>query len=195
MAHRKTLYPKLAAVAKQLGTDFYLVEGDMVSHRGEKWLLLEVTGSPNQPMTAKIQQATHADAVAIKVVKYDTLRPLASMREKLLYDAEVPVNNGDFVFFLLDKKKNGIQQSLIHVVQGVITAVGVDKHEVHVYDPSPQHKCYLPAWDCKGKPDKNQKKQPTKGYTAELLKFNVDDLEMVTKLTQITKFQRTRGSP
>ena len=95
MAHRKTLYPKLAAVAKQLGTDFYLVEGDMVSYNGEKWLLLEVTGSPNQPMTAKIQQATHADAVAIKVVKYDTLRPLASMREKLLYDAEVTVHNGD----------------------------------------------------------------------------------------------------
>ena len=67
--------------------------------------------------TAKIQQATHADAVAIKVVKYDTLRPLASMREKLLYDAEVAVNNGDFVFFLMDKKKNGIQQSLI--VQGI----------------------------------------------------------------------------
>ena len=44
-------------------------EGDMVSYRGDKWLLLEVTGSPNQPMTAKIQQATHADAVAIKVVK------------------------------------------------------------------------------------------------------------------------------
>ena len=61
MAHRKSLYPKLSAIAKQLGTDFYLVEGDMVSYRGEKWLFLEVTGSPNQPMTAKIQQATHAD--------------------------------------------------------------------------------------------------------------------------------------
>ena len=130
----------------------------MVSYKGEKWLLLEVTGSPiaNQPMTAKIQYATHADTVAIKVVKYDTLRPLASMREKLLYDAEVPVNNGDFVFFLLDKKKNGTQQSLI--VQGVVTMVGVDELEVHVYDSSPQHKCHLPAWECKGKPDKNQKK-------------------------------------
>ena len=131
MAHRKTLYPKLPAIAKQLGTDFYLVEGDVVSYRGEKWLLLAVTGSPNQPMTAKIQQATHADAVAIKVVKYDTLRPLASMRERLLYEAEVPVNDGDFVFFLMDKNKNGIQLSLI--VQGVVTRTGVDEHEVHVY--------------------------------------------------------------
>ena len=56
-------------------------------------------------MTATIQQATHADAVATKVVKYDTLRPLASMREKLLYGAEVPVNKGGFVFFLTNKKK------------------------------------------------------------------------------------------
>jgi hypothetical protein len=181
MAHRKTLYPKLAAIAKQLGTDFYLVEGDMVSYKGEKWLLLAVPGSPNQPMTATIQQATHADAVATKVVKYDTLRPLASMREKLLYEAEVPVNKGDFVFFLMDKKKNGVNTALI--VQGVITKTGVEKHEVHVYDPSPQHKCYLPAWECKGKPDKNQKKHPAKGYKAETLSFKVSDLEMVTKLT------------
>ena len=65
-----------------LGTDFYLVEGDMVSYHGERWLLLEITGSPNLPMTARIQQATHADAVTIKVVRYDTLRPLASMRGK-----------------------------------------------------------------------------------------------------------------
>ena len=66
MAHRKTLYPKLAAIAKQLGTEFYLVEGDMVSYKGEKLLLLAVMVSPNQPMTAKIQQATHdhADVVA-----------------------------------------------------------------------------------------------------------------------------------
>ena len=89
MAHRKRLYPKLSAIATQLGTEFYLVEGDMVSYRGDKWLLPEVTGSPNQPMTARLQQAMHADAVSIEVVKYDTLRPLASMREKLLYTADV----------------------------------------------------------------------------------------------------------
>ena len=45
----------------------------------------------------------HADAVAIKVVTYDTLTLLTGMREELLYDAEVPVNDGDFVFFLLDR--------------------------------------------------------------------------------------------
>ena len=33
MAHRKTLYQKLAAIAKQLGTNFYLVEGDMASYK------------------------------------------------------------------------------------------------------------------------------------------------------------------
>ena len=181
MAHRKTIYPKLAAIAKQLGTDFYLVEGDMVSYKGETWLLLAVTGSPNQPMTAKIQQATHADSVATNVVKYDTMRPLASMREKLLYEAEVPVNDGDFVFFLMDKKKNGVKLALI--VQGVVTKTGVEEHEVHVYDPSPQHTCYLPSRECKGKPDKSQKKRPAKGYKAETLTFSVSNLEMVTKLT------------
>ena len=68
-------------------------------------------------------------------------------------------------------------------MQGVVTTVGVDTLEAHVYDPSPQHKCYLPAWECKGKPDKNQKKRPAKGYTAERLTFDVTDLELVTKLT------------
>ena len=145
IAHREPLYPKVAAIVKQLGTEFYLMGGDMVSCKGEKWLLLAVTGSSNQPMTAEIQQATHAGAVAIKVVTYDTVRSLAIMRKKLLYEAEGPVNNGDFVFFLMDKNKNGTQLSLI--VQGVVTKTGVDKHEVHVYEPSPQHKSYLPSWE------------------------------------------------
>ena len=91
-AHRKTLYPKLAEAARKMGTDFFMVPGDMVSYRGERWLLPETTGSPNQPMTARIQQATHADAVAEKVVKYDTLTPLASMREQHLYHLELEVN-------------------------------------------------------------------------------------------------------
>ena len=88
MSHRKRLYPKPSAIAKQQGTDLYLVEGDnvMVSYHGERWLLLD--GSPIQPMTARIQQTTHADAVAAKVVRYGTLRPLASMREQLMYQPE-----------------------------------------------------------------------------------------------------------
>ena len=122
MAHRRSLYPKLSAIAKQQGTDFYLVEGDMVSYHGERWLLLEITGSPNQPMTARIQQATHADAVAIKVVRYDTLRPLASMREQLLYTAEAVAKVGDFVFFMQEKKIDGKLRSLI--VSGMITETG-----------------------------------------------------------------------
>ena len=143
MAHKKSLYPKLSAIAKQLGTDFYLVEGDMVSYRGDKWLLLEVTGSPNQPMTAKIQQATYADAVAIKVVKYDTLRPLASMREKLLYTADVKAKVGDFVFFSQDKKIDSEQRSL--VLSGELIEIDGSKYTAHVYDASPQYTCYLPS--------------------------------------------------
>ena len=180
MAHRKSLYPKLSAIAKQQGTDFYLVVGDMVSYNGEKWLLLEITGSPNQPMTAQIQQATHADAVAIKVVRYDTLRPLASMREKLRYEPESTVCKGDFIFFLQDKKIDGQLQSL--VVPGKVTSIEHDTYKVHVYDPSKQHKCYMPAWECKGKADRNHKTCP-KGYTPEIMDVQHSDLEMITKLT------------
>ena len=46
MAHRKSLYPKLSAIAKQLGTDFYLVEGDMVSYRGESGFCWRLLGLP-----------------------------------------------------------------------------------------------------------------------------------------------------
>ena len=51
------------------------------------------------------------------------------------------------------------------------------------YDPSPQHKCYLTAWECKGKPDRNQKQRPAKRCKAEQLTFSASDLEVVTKLT------------
>ena len=51
-------------------------------------------------MTAVMQRATHADAVIEKTVRYDTLTPLAAMREKLLYDLELSVQVGDFIFFL-----------------------------------------------------------------------------------------------
>ena len=158
MAHRKSLFPKLGAIAKQQGTDFYLQVGDLVSYGGEKWLLLEITGSPNQPMTARIQQTTHADAVAIKTVRYGNLRPLASMWEKLRYEPEIAVGKGDFVFFLLDKKADGKTSSL--VVAGKITSVGDDEYEAHVYDASKQHKCYMPAWVYKGRKDMNQRTKP-----------------------------------
>ena len=99
-AHRKPLYPKLAEAAQKMGTDFFMIPGDMVSYSGERWLLLDTTGSPNQPMTARIQQATHADAVAEKVVRYDTLKPLASMREQHLYQLELEVAMSSFIFYM-----------------------------------------------------------------------------------------------
>ena len=52
-----------------------------------------------------------------------------------------------------------------------------------MYDPSPQHKCYLPSWEAKGKPDKSQKLQP-KGYRAETSEFKHDELEVITQLTK-----------
>ena len=96
-AHRKTLHPKMAEAVRKMGTDFFMLPGDMVSCMGERWLLLDTTGSPNQPMTARIQQATHADAVAEKVVRYDTLKPLASMRDQHLYQLELEVNMNNFI--------------------------------------------------------------------------------------------------
>ena len=153
----------------------------MVSYHGERWLLLEVTGSPNQPMTACIQQATHAHDVAVKVVKYDTLRPLASMREKLMYTAEMIAKVGDFVFFVQDKNIDGKLRSL--VVSGKVIETGKYTQTVHMHDTSPQHKCYLPSWEAKGKPDKSQKLQ-LKGYRAEAINFKHDDLELVTQLTK-----------
>ena len=36
MAHRKSLYPKLPAIAKQQGPDFYLVVRDMASYNAPR---------------------------------------------------------------------------------------------------------------------------------------------------------------
>ena len=69
------------------------------------------------------------------------------------------------------------------VLSGEITEVNDTKLTVHVYDPSPQHKCYLPSWECKGKTDLNRKTQP-KGYRKEVAKFDRADLELVTHLTK-----------
>ena len=114
-------------------------------------------------------------------MKYDTLRPLASMREKLLYMAGVPAKVRDFVFFSQDKKNGGEQRSV--VLSGEVTQIEGTEHTVHVYNPSPQHKCYLPSWECEGKPDLSKNTQP-EGYRQELVKFNNDDLELVTHLTK-----------
>ena len=81
-------YRKLVDAAKKMHTDFFMIPGDMVAYNGERYLLLEIPGGANQPMTAEIQHATqcHADDVINKTVRYDTLKPLAAMREKLLYN-------------------------------------------------------------------------------------------------------------
>ena len=88
---------------------------------------------------------------------------------------------GDFVFFSQEKKIDGEQRSL--VLSGEITRIEDTEHTVHVYDPSPQHKCYLPSWECKGKPDLNRKTQP-KGYHKEVVTFDSADLDLVTHLTK-----------
>ena len=52
---------------------------------------------------------------------------------------------------------------------------------MHVYDPSAQHKCYLPGWVNRNK-ETSQKKQP-KGYTAETDTVKHRDVEYATALT------------
>ena len=114
-------------------------------------------GTPNQPMTARIQQATHADAVAEKVVKYDTLKPLASMWEQHPYQLELEVNMSSFIFYMKAIEIDGKLRDM--VCSGKVTAIRGHQYTVHVYDPSAQHKCYLPGW-VNGSKDKSQKKQP-----------------------------------
>ena len=84
MAHRSPLFRKLAKDAAMHVTEFYMLPGDMVSYQGERWKLLEVLGPPNQPITAEIQQATHADAVRTIHVRYDTLQSLSAACENLM---------------------------------------------------------------------------------------------------------------
>ena len=180
-AHRKALYPKLVDAAKKMRTDFFLIPGDMVSYCAERYLLLEVTGAPNQPMTAVIQRATHADAVIEKTVRYDTLTPLAAMREKLLYDLELNVQVGDFIFFLTPMPDHNGPSARM-VICGKVLASEDDKYSVHIHDPSPQHKCYMPSWQRTGNKDKSQKAKP-KGFQPEVTVVPLADVEYATQLT------------
>ena len=109
------------------------------------------------------------------------------MREQLRYEPEVTVKTGDFVFFLLDKKVDGKTSSL--VVPGKITSVGDGEYEAHVYDASKQHKCYMPAWECTGKKDINQRTKP-KGYSPEMARFTQKDIELATQLTKSWKIPK-----
>ena len=67
------------------------------------------------------------------------------------------------------------------VCNGKVTAIKGQQYTVHVYDPSAQHKCYLPNWE-NGSKDKSQKKQP-RGYTAETHTVAHRDVEYATALT------------
>ena len=82
---------------------------------------------------------------------------------------------------------NGKLRSL--VMSGTVLEIGDQHHTVHVHDPSPQHKCYLPSWESRGKPDNNQKLKP-KGYQPEKLTFKHADLELITHLTKNMQIPR-----
>ena len=78
------------------------------------------------------------------------------------------------------------------MLSGEVTKVDATEHTVHVYDPSPQHKCYLPSWECKGKPDLNKKTQP-KGYHKEVATFNSEELKLVTHASDERAANPTTG--
>ena len=69
----------------------------------------------------------------------------------------------NFIFYMKAIKMDGKLRDM--VCSGKVTAIKGQQYTVHVYDPSAQHKCYLPGW-VNGNKEKSQKKQP-KGYTAE----------------------------
>ena len=171
VAHRSSLFSKLVKDASMRVTDFYMLPGDMVSYQGERWKLLGVLGPPNQPITAKIQQATHADAVRTKLVRYDTLQNLSAAREKLDVKVDLIVKVDDYVFFT---NSDGLTCS------GLVTSVTNDDILVHAHDPSPQLKSFLPNW-IRGKLDKSQRKAP-RGYSPDIIATTLPDIDVVTTL-------------
>ena len=66
---------------------------------GQRWKLLDLHGPLNQPITADIQQATHADAVLTKTVCYETLQNLSATRETVDIYADQVVNLNDYIFY------------------------------------------------------------------------------------------------
>ena len=170
-AHRSSLHSKLANDASARVTDFHLIPGDMVSYAGERWKLLAVRGPPNQPITADIQQATHADAVLTKTVRYDTLQNLSASREKLNLQLDTVVTAGDYVFFT----------SSDLTCSGSVLSVDGDSINIHAHDPSPQLQCFLPSW-VKGSREKSQREQP-RGYAPDTVAVDMSDIEIVTTLS------------
>ena len=52
------------------------------------------------------------------------------------------------------------------VTSGKVPASKTDEYTVHIHDPSPQHKCYMPRWQRAGNKENSQKAKP-KGVQPE----------------------------
>ena len=148
----------------------------MVSYQGQRWKLLDLHGPPNQPITADIQQATHADAVLTKTVRYETLQNLSATRETVDIFADRVVKTNDYVFYT---DPDGLTCS------GKVTAVHGDSIELHAHDPSPQLQTFLPNWTKTLKSgltqDKSARKQP-KGFSPEIVTTMHCSIDVVTTI-------------
>ena len=115
----------------------------MQANAGSSWPYVVLR---TNPVTADIQQATHADAVLTKTVRYDTLQNLSAAREKLNLQLDAVVRAGDYIVFTNSEL----------TCSGIVLSVDDDSIEVHAHDPSPQLQCFLPSWT-KGSREKSQK--------------------------------------
>ena len=84
-----------------------------------------------------------------------------------------------FIFYMKAIEVDGKLRDMVCSVK--VTAIKGHQYTVHVYDPSAQHKCYLPAW-VNGSKEKSQKKQ-TKGCKADTDTVKHRDVEYATTLT------------
>ena len=120
----------LLSVSRYLAT--CAIEGVAVSLNGQKYKLLEISDeSPTDPMKATIRSTDHEGSVT-KIVRYSTLRPLATPRPELTFTppACTDVNPGDFVFFKVDNTPD--------ILAGVVSSKTDDKLVVHEYRRAPR---------------------------------------------------------
>ena len=175
-AHRGSLFSKLVATSSKRVTVFFLLPGDMVSYQGQRWKLIDHHGPPNQPITADIQQATHADAVLTKTVRYETLQNLSACRETVDIYADRVVNPNDYIFYT---NPAGLTCS------GKVTTVHSGNIDLHAHDPSPQLRTFLPCWIKTSKDgtvqDKSARRQP-KGFSPEIVTTMLSSVDVVTKI-------------
>ena len=67
------------------------------------------------------------------------------------------------------------------VISGKVLASKNDEYAVHIHDPSPQHKCYMPSWQRADNKDKSQKAKP-KGFQPATAVVPLADVEYATQL-------------